>query len=176
MNLIFRRSGEPGKAESFYLDCVRMYSNESWPKLNADASERLAKCYKQMCNVRRCLHHFNLTLCIHLLACIAIEVATADGDLHCDLTLVSGCEPFWCRITPRRWLPAVLPSHPYSFIQGNVLFAITTAYIGTMFLQQTLAWIISLQCAYYIPVTSTQCASVNKASELRLSSPLSLQT
>lgn len=49
----YMRSGEPGKAESFFLDCVRMYNNEAWPRLNADASERLAECYKQMCNVRR---------------------------------------------------------------------------------------------------------------------------
>ncbi|XP_039267443.2 trafficking protein particle complex subunit 10-like [Styela clava] len=49
----YMKSDQPEKAESFLLDCVRMYQNESWPLLITDASEKLANCYKRLCNVRR---------------------------------------------------------------------------------------------------------------------------
>lgn len=105
-SLFFRRSGEPGKAESFLLDCVRMYNNEAWPKLNADASERLARCYKQMCNVRRCIHDY----CHDSLCCIYSHIS----NLCVLLTLLLACNT---TLVVKFSMP--YPPHPASFIMGT---------------------------------------------------------
>ena len=53
MCVLCRRLGQPELAEQYLVDTVRMYANDGWPSLHLRASEMLARCYKEMCNIRK---------------------------------------------------------------------------------------------------------------------------
>ncbi|XP_076819783.1 trafficking protein particle complex subunit 10-like isoform X1 [Clavelina lepadiformis] len=77
--------GDPSKAESYLVDAVRIFANDGWMVLYSRANQILARCYKEMNNVRK-----------YIRLCYA---------LMCDSSLSSDERSFYCSelqsVTPR---------------------------------------------------------------------------